>query len=315
MKISGKKILITGGAGFLGSHLCDNLINGNEIYCMDIMASGRDSNIKHLLKMKDFHFVEHDVLKQYETDTKFDMIFHFASRAAPDEYQKHPLHTLLTNSMGTHNILELARKHDSKILISSTSEVYGDAEVVPTPETYWGYVNTVGVRSCYDEGKRYAETLFYNYRQEYGMDAKIIRIFNTYGPRIRADGYYARALPKFIVQALENKKITVYGDGSQTRSFCYVDDLIAGTISIMESKYPGPFNLGNPDEITILELAKTIKELTNSKSDITFHPLPSDDPRRRCPDISKAKRLLNWEPKVKLRQGLEKTIDWFREKE
>ena len=313
MKISGKNILVTGGAGFLGSHLCDRLALDNDVYCMDAMASGKSSNIKHLLERKNFHFIKHDVINPFKGKQKFDIILHLASRAAPDEYQKFPLHTLLTNSLGTRNMLELARKSDSLILLASTSEIYGDAKVVPTPESYWGHVNTVGVRSCYDEGKRYAETLFYVYRKQYGMDTKIIRIFNTYGPRIRADGYYARALPKFIIQSLKNNPITVYGDGSQTRSFCYVDDTIDGTLALLESRHPGPFNIGNPDEITILKLAEMIKELTNSKSKITYHPLPEDDPSRRCPNIAKAKKLLKWEPKVSLEQGLKNTIDWFRQ--
>ncbi len=305
-------ILVTGGAGFLGSHLCDRLVEENNVYCVDILASGRKSNISHLMSNRNFHFIEHDVRKQFNSDIRFDTILHFASRAAPDEYQKFPLHTLMTNSIGTLNMLELARKRGSKILLASTSEIYGDADVIPTAESYWGNVNTVGARSCYDEGKRFAETLFYIFGQQYGMDTKIMRIFNTYGPRIRADGYYARALPRFIMQALGNSDITVYGDGSQTRSFCYVDDLIDGTLALLRSKHPGPFNIGNPYEVSILELAKTVKELTKSLSKITFHSLPEDDPRRRSPDITKAKNLLKWEPKVSLKDGLHRTIEWFK---
>jgi nucleoside-diphosphate-sugar epimerase len=305
-------VLVTGGAGFLGSHLCDRLIRDHTVHCMDILASGKRDNIQHLVADKNFNFIRHDVQKPFESEASFDTIFHFASRAAPDEYQKFPLHTLMTNSLGTYNMLELARKHDSKILLASTSEIYGDADVVPTPEHYWGNVNPVGIRSCYDEGKRFAETLFYTFRQQYGMDTKIIRIFNTYGPRIRADGYYGRALPRFITQALEGKDITVYGDGSQTRSFCYVDDLMDGILSVARSGHTGPFNLGNPNEITILDLAKLVKESTGSSSEITFHPLPEDDPRRRSPDIAKARELLKWEPRVDLREGLHKTIEWFK---
>lgn len=315
-KIQGKAFLITGGAGFIGSWLCDILSKCDaEVTCVDNLSTGKSENIDHL-KKPNFNFINKDISFFRGNKKRYDYIIHLASRVSPEDYQKYPIETLQANSLGTYNILELARKHDATLLFTSTSEVYGDALVVPTPENYWGNVNPVGPRSCYDEGKRFSEALFMAFHKQYGLDVRIARIFNTYGPRIRADGYYARALPKFTTQALENRPITVYGDGSQTRSFCYVTDTLYGLLLlIFNVKAKGSIvNIGNPKETTILELAKKIKELIKSKSTITFHPLPEDDPKRRCPNINKAKKLLQWVPATSLNHGLEKVILWFQRK-
>lgn len=312
-----KRTLIT-GAGFIGSWLCDTLVAKQAIvHCVDDLSTGLRENIAHLIGTSDFTFSESDTTKLDLTNHKYDFVFHFASRASPEDYQQHPIETLTSNSQGTQNALEIARVNDATLVYASTSEVYGDAEVVPTPESYWGRVNPLGVRSCYDEGKRYGEALCMAYLRTYSLDARIVRIFNTYGPRIRSDGAYARALPRFIQQALKGQEITVFGDGGQTRSFSYVTDTVTGilkaaTVSVSKGEV---FNIGNPHEITILELAQKIKSLAGSNSPIVHQPLPQDDPKRRCPDISKAKSVLDWQPKVPLEEGLKKTIIWFKEKQ
>jgi UDP-glucuronate decarboxylase len=309
-----KRVLITGGAGFVGSWICDVLAGFDaEVTCLDDLSTGKRENIDHLLGKSFFKFVEDDVCN-FQSKAKFDYVLHLASRASPEEYQQHPIETLKTNSLGSYNMLELARKNDAKILFASTSEVYGDAQVVPTPETYWGNVNPIGVRSCYDEGKRFGEALFMAYHRQYGLDVRIARIFNSYGPRLRSEGAYGRAVSRFITQALAGQPLTVYGDGTQTRSFCYVSDTVTGLLLLLTSeKIRGEVvNIGNPEEITILELAQRIKRLANSASSITFHPLPSDDPKRRCPNTNRAQKLMKWEAKINLEQGLARTITWFR---
>jgi len=303
------RILITGGAGFIGSHLCDYLIKkGNYVIC--VLFSGSKDNIRHLLSHPCFKFIHHDI-----TDPLFievDQIFHLACPASPVHYQYNPIKTIKTNVMGTINMLGLAKRVGARILLSSTSEVYGNPKVHPQKEEYWGNVNPIGPRSCYDEGKRVAETLMMDYHRQNNVDIRIVRIFNTYGPRMALDD--GRVISNFIVQALKGEPITVYGDGGQTRSFCYVSDLIEGLIKAMESDLIGPVNLGNPNEIKIIELAKTILKLTNSKSEIVFRPLPPDDPIRRCPDITLARKRLNWQPIVPLEEGLKETIRYFDKK-
>lgn len=311
---AGKRILVTGGAGFLGSWLCDILIGFEaEVCCLDNLSTGEMKNIDHLVGRPNFEFIDKDVCT-FKSDEKFNLILHFASHAAPEEYQRQPVETLRANSLGSFSMLELARKCNATVLFASTSEVYGDAEIVPTPESYWGNVNPVGPRSCYDEGKRFAEALFMGYHKEYGLDVRIARIFNTYGPRIRADGLYARAMSRFIAQAISGNPITVYGDGSQTRSFCYVADTILGLLlfSVTRITRRKIINFGNTQEVIILELARKIKKLVGSKSPITFHPLPKDDPKRRRPDINEAENLLKWKPRKMLDQGLQKTVRWFQ---
>ena len=302
------RILITGGAGFIGSHLCDYLIKkGNYVICVDNLFSGSKDNVRHLLSHPCFKFIHHDI-----TDPLFievDQIFHLACPASPVHYQYNPIKTIKTNVMGTINMLGLAKRVGARILLSSTSEVYGNPKVHPQKEEYWGNVNPIGPRSCYDEGKRVAETLMMDYHRQNNVDIRIVRIFNTYGPRMALDD--GRVISNFIVQALKGEPITVYGDGGQTRSFCYVSDLIEGLIKAMESDLIGPVNLGNPNEIKIIELAKTILKLTNSKSEIVFRPLPPDDPIRRCPDITLARKRLNWQPIVPLEEGLKETIRYF----
>ena len=310
----GKRVLVTGGAGFLGSWVCDTLVGlETEVYCLDNLSTGKTENIDHLVERPEFKFIDEDVCA-FQSDERFDYILHLASHAAPEEYQQQPVETLRANSLGSFNMLELARKCDATVLFASTSEVYGDAEIVPTPESYWGNVNPVGPRSCYDEGKRFAEALFMAYHKEYGLDVRVARIFNTYGPRIRADGLYARAMSRFTVQALSGNPITVYGDGTQTRSFCYVADTVLGLLLLSANRraHGKIMNIGNTQEITILELARKIKKLAVSTSPITFHPLPKDDPKRRCPDISKAEKLLGWKPRAELEQDLQKSIMWFK---
>lgn len=312
----GKRVLITGGAGFLGSWLCEATLKSNaEVTCVDNMSTGRMENIEHLLSTckSSFRFIN-ACAENIRIKDSHDYVFHFASRASPEEYQQHPIETLKANSLGTLNMLEHAMKGKSVMVYASTSEVYGDAQIVPTPETYWGNVNPIGVRSCYDEGKRFGEALCMAYSKEHGLDVRVARIFNTYGQRIRADGAYARALPRFINQALRNQPITIFGDGAQTRSFCYVSDTITGILKLAAArKLSGEvLNIGNPHEVTINELAKTIIELTSAKSIITKSPPQPDDPRRRKPDISKAMRMLNWKPTVGLQEGLKRTIEWFK---
>lgn len=307
-----KKILITGGAGFIGSHLCEKLLNdGNEVLALDNFFTGNKRNIVHLLDNPYFEMIRHDITMPFFAEV--DEIYNLASPASPVHYQHNAIKTVKTSVMGAINMLGLAKRKNAKILQASTSEVYGDPEVHPQPESYWGNVNTLGPRSCYDEGKRVAETLFINYNRQNNVRIKIARIFNTYGPKMHPDD--GRVVSNFIVQALMNKNITVYGDGKQTRSFQYVDDLTAGLISLMndtDEDFLGPVNIGNPGEFTILELAEKVIELTNSKSKIVFMPLPEDDPLQRKPDITLAVEKLNWKPTINLESGLIKTIEYFR---
>ena len=308
--ISKKKILVTGGAGFIGSHLCERLIAGNcDVLCVDNYRTGNKDNISHLLNTSRFEMLRHDIT--FPLFVEVDQIFNLACPASPVHYQHDPVQTTKTNVHGAINMLGLAKRLGSPIFQASTSEVYGDPKVHPQPESYWGHTNPIGLRSCYDEGKRCAETLFFDYHRQHGLDIKVARIFNTYGPRMHPND--GRVVSNFIVQALQNNPVTIYGDGSQTRSFCYVDDLIEAFILFMksDSDVTGPMNLGNPSEFTILALAEKIIELTNSKSKIVCEKLPSDDPVRRQPDIKYAKNLLNWAPKVELTEGLIKTIDYF----
>jgi dTDP-glucose 4,6-dehydratase len=299
--------LVTGGAGFLGSHLCDELLErGHRVICVDNLETGSLANIAHI-RTAEFLHVNLDIVNPYFIDEPVDFVYHLASPASPIDYLRLPLHTMKVGSYGTHNTLGLAKKHRARFLIASTSEVYGDPKVHPQPETYWGNVNPIGPRGVYDEAKRYAEALTMAYHRQQGVDTVIMRIFNTYGARMRAhDG---RAIPTFLRQALEDRPITVFGDGSQTRSFTYVSDLIDGMIRLQESGHHQPVNIGNPNEFTLLELAHAVIEVTGSKSDIVFEALPTDDPQVRQPDISLARELLGWEPKVQLREGLQRTID------
>jgi len=306
-----KRILITGGAGFLGSHLCDRLIEqGNEILCLDNFFTGSKDNIIHLLANPRFELIRHDIISPIYLEV--DQIYNLACPASPVHYQYNPIKTIKTNIMGTINTLGMAKRLNAKILQASTSEVYGDPDVHPQREDYWGRVNPIGPRSCYDEGKRAAECLMMDYRRQNNVTVKIVRIFNTYGPRMALND--GRVVSNFIVQALKAEDITVYGDGSQTRSFCYVDDMVDGLILMMDSpdSFIGPINIGNPDEFTILDLAKTIIGKTGNRSKIVFRPLPQDDPMQRQPDISLAGKMLSWQPKTNLEEGLEKTIEYFR---
>jgi len=307
-----KQILVTGGAGFLGSHLCEKLLNeGNEVLCVDNLFTGQKRNIMHLLDDKRFEFLRHDVT--FPLYAEVDEIYNLACPASPVHYQFDPVQTTKTSVMGAINMLGLAKRLKIKILQASTSEVYGDPEIHPQPESYKGSVNPIGIRACYDEGKRCAETLFFDYHRQHKLNIKVMRIFNTYGPNMHPhDG---RVVSNFIVQALKNEDITVYGEGNQTRSFCYCDDLIDGMYRLMNSRdgFTGPVNIGNPGEFTILELAQKVIELTNSKSKIVYLPLPQDDPMQRKPDITLAKKELGWEPKVALEEGLKKTISYFDE--
>ena len=305
-----KRILITGGAGFLGSHLCERLISeGSEIICVDNCFTGTRKNMANLLNNPNFEFIRHDIT--FPLYIEADEIYNLACPASPIHYQFDPVQTTKTSVHGAINMLGLAKRVKAKILQASTSEVYGDPEIHPQPESYWGKVNPIGLRSCYDEGKRCAETLFFDYHRQHGLKIKVVRIFNTYGPRMHPND--GRVVSNFIVQALSNKDITVFGDGSQTRSFCYVDDLITGLIKMMNSpdEFVGPVNLGNPDEFSVLELAKKITEITGSKSKIVFRPLPQDDPLQRQPDISMSKEKLDWQPVIKLDEGLKKTVEYF----
>jgi len=306
-----KRILVTGGAGFIGSHLCERLLNeGNEVICLDNFFTGSKNNIVHLMDNPYFEVIRHDIEKPILIEV--DEIYNLASPASPIHYQKDPVKTVRTNVMGAINVLDIAKRTGAKVLQASTSEVYGDPKIHPQVEEYRGNVNPIGPRACYDEGKRCAETLFFDYYREYGVDIRVVRIFNTYGPRMAVND--GRVVSNFIIQALKNEDITIYGDGSQTRSFCYVDDLVDGMIKMMNSNETGPINLGNPEEFTILELAQKILELTNSKSKLIFKTLPQDDPKQRQPNIAKAKEKLNWAPKIKLDEGLKQTIVYFRKK-
>jgi len=304
-------ILVTGGSGFLGSHLCDRLlVEGNEVICVDNLFTGSKDNIRHLLENDRFEFVRHDVT--FPLYLEVDQIYNLACPASPVHYQYDPVQTTKTSVHGAINMLGLAKRTGARILQASTSEVYGDPEVHPQPESYWGRVNPIGVRSCYDEGKRCAETLFFDYQRQHGTEIKVARIFNTYGPRMNpGDG---RVVSNFIVQALKGEPVTIYGDGSQTRSFCYVDDLIEGFVRLMNSapEITGPVNLGNPAEFTMLELANLVIEITGSKSKITNMDLPEDDPRQRQPDIGYARDLLGWEPSIQLRDGIVETVKYFK---
>lgn len=306
-----KRILITGGAGFLGSHLCDRFIReGYEVLAMDNLITGDLKNIEHLFPLKEFEFYHHDVTKFIHVPGRLDYILHFASPASPIDYLKIPIQTLKVGAMGTHNCLGLARAKTARILVASTSEVYGDPLVHPQTEEYWGNVNPVGPRGVYDEAKRYLESITMAYHNFHGLQTRIIRIFNTYGPRMRLND--GRALPAFIGQALRGEDMTVFGDGSQTRSFCYVDDLVEGIYRLLLSDYSLPVNIGNPDEISLKEFAEEVLKLTGSKVKISYKPLPVDDPKQREPDISKAKAILDWEPKVSRSEGLKKTYDYFK---
>jgi len=305
-----KKILVTGGAGFIGSHLCEELLkDGNEVVCVDNYFTGSKKNVFHLMDNKNFELIRHDIV--YTLLLEVDEVYNMACPASPVHYQFNPIKTIKTSVLGAINMLGLAKRVKAKILQASTSEVYGDPAIHPQPESYWGNVNPIGIRSCYDEGKRCAETLFFDYHRQHKLKIKVIRIFNTYGPKMNPND--RRVVSNFIVQALKGEDITVYGKGDQTRSFCYVDDLVSGIIKMMNSKdqFVGPVNLGNPGEFTILELAKKIIEMTGSKSKIVYNELPSDDPKQRKPIIDLAKKELDWEPKIKLEDGLKKTIEYF----
>ena len=307
------RTLITGGAGFLGSHLCDRFIEeGHEVICMDNLITGDTANIEHLFELGQdrFRFIEYDVTDYIHVNGELDYVLHFASPAAPDDYLRLPIQTLKVGALGTHKALGLAKAKDARLLLASTSEVYGDPRVHPQPEDYWGNVNPIGQRGVYDEAKRFAEALAMAYNRYHGVETRIVRIFNTYGPRMRIDD--GRALPTFMSQALRGDPLTVYGDGSQTRAFCYVDDLVEGIYRLLMSEEGRPVNIGNPDEITIQEFAEEIIEVTGSDSPITYEELPEDDPEVRQPDISRAREVLDWEPTVDRREGLRRTLDYFR---
>ena len=309
---SAKKILVTGGAGFLGSHLCDRLIaQGHQVVCLDSFFTGSERNIAALSGNPAFTLMRHDVVDPVRIEG-LDEIYNLACPASPVHYQYDPIHTMKTSVLGALNMLELARATGARVFQASTSEVYGDPAVHPQPESYWGNVNSIGIRSCYDEGKRAAETLFFDYQRAHKLRIKVVRIFNTYGPRMAADD--GRVVSNFIVQALRGEDLTVYGDGSQTRSFCYADDLVEGFMRLMNSDdgIVGPVNMGNPGEFTMIELAERVLRLTGSRSRLVFRPLPQDDPKQRQPDIGLARSLLGWEPAVALEQGLERTIAYFR---
>jgi dTDP-glucose 4,6-dehydratase len=305
------RVVVTGGAGFLGSHLCDALLGrGDEVVCIDNLITGDTANIEHLFGTDGFAFVRHDVSRYVWVPGDVDVVMHLASPASPVDYLEHPIQTLKVGSLGTHNTLGLAKAKAAKFFLASTSEVYGDPQVHPQPESYWGHVNPVGPRGVYDEAKRFAEAMTLAYHRHHGMDVRIVRIFNSYGERMRPrDG---RVVSNFLVQALRGDPITIYGDGGQTRSFCYVEDEIRGFLALLDAETTGPVNIGNPGEFTVAELAEIVLEVTGSASEIVHEPLPVDDPTRRRPDITLARELLGWEPKIELREGLTRTADWFR---
>ncbi len=306
------RVLITGGAGFLGSHLCDYLLDkGHQVIALDDLITGKTDNIAHLVGNNNFKFIKQDVTEYIYIKEDLDYILHFASPASPVDYQKYPIQTLKVGSLGTHKTLGLAKEKKAKYLLASTSEIYGDPLVNPQKEDYWGNVNPIGQRGVYDEAKRFAEALTMAYHYYHKVDTRIARIFNTYGPRMRKDD--GRAVPAFLNQAIQGKALTVFGDGSQTRSFCYVSDLVEGIYRLMRWERSEPINLGNPNEVTILEFARKVIELTHSKSEIVYKTLPEDDPRVRRPDITRAREHLKWEPKVELEEGLKSTLDWFKE--
>lgn len=305
------RIVVTGGAGFIGSHLTDALIKeGHKVVVIDNFITGSRKNLEHHLGSDQLMIVEHDITKPIYLAEKIDRIYHLASPASPIDYQKLPIQTLKVGALGTHNILGMAKQHNARILLASTSEVYGDPEVHPQREDYWGHVNPIGPRGCYDESKRFAEAIVVAYRDYHKVDARIIRIFNTYGPRMRLND--GRVVPAFISQVLKGEDITIFGDGSQTRSFCFVSDLVRGIIGVMESNYQNPINLGNPSEITIRQFAERILALSESKQKMVNRPLPIDDPQRRRPDISRAREILNWEPVISLDEGLKMTLEWAK---
>nr|WP_319375365.1 UDP-glucuronic acid decarboxylase family protein [uncultured Methanoregula sp.] len=312
-----KTILITGGAGFLGSLICEVLIKiGGNVICVDNFASGREQNLIHIRNNKHFHLITQDVSEELELHEPVHYVFHLASRASPFEFEKYPIQILKSNTIGTLNALELARKNNAKFLFTSTSEIYGQSTIFPTPESYWGNVNTIGIRGCYDEAKRAGEALCMAYLRQYNVNVRIARIFNTYGPKMRGDGIYGRVIPRFLSQAMKNEPISIFGDGSQTRSFCYVTDQIEGLlkfISADDACRGEVINIGNPEEHTVMELAHMIKTMTHSSSTFEFHPLPNDDPLKRYPDITKATRLLDWVPKISLQTGLDKMLKEFKE--
>ena len=312
MKIAGKTAVVTGGAGFVGSHLCEKLLGqGCRVICVDNFITGAERNIAHLLGRSDFELRRHDISQPYYIDGPVDFILHFASPASPIDYLELPIQTLKVGSLGTHNTLGLARAKGARILLASTSEVYGDPLVHPQPESYWGNVNPVGPRGVYDEAKRFSEAMVMAYHRYHGVETRIVRIFNTYGPRMRLrDG---RVVPAFVAQALSGQPMTVFGDGSQTRSFCYVDDLVEGIYRLLLSDRVEPTNVGNPHEMTILQFAEEIRRITGSASEIEYRPLPVDDPKTRQPDITIARQVLGWEPQVSLQQGLERTIAYFQD--
>jgi dTDP-glucose 4,6-dehydratase len=306
------RAVITGGAGFLGSHLCEYMLDkGWEVLCLDNLVTGSEANIAHLRGNPKFAFEFKDVSQFIDVAGPVNAVMHFASPASPPDYLKLPIQTLKVGSLGTHNSLGLAKAKKATFLMASTSECYGDPDVSPQPESYWGHVNPVGPRGVYDEAKRFAEAITMAYHRFHGIDTRIVRIFNTYGPRMRLND--GRALPNFLYQALNGEPITVYGDGMQTRSFCYVSDLIEGIYRLLESSEHEPVNIGNPHEITILEFAERVRKLVGADAPIVFRPLPQDDPKQRCPDITKARRILHWEPKVNLEEGLQRTYDFFRQ--
>jgi len=308
-----KIVVITGGAGFIGSHLCDKLIKeGYRVICLDNLITGKTENIRHLTKDRNFRFIKHNVTKHINIKEKVDYVLHLASPASPVDYLKFPIQTLKVGSLGTHNTLGLAKKKRAVFLLASTSEVYGDPLLHPQTERYWGNVNPVGIRGCYDESKRFAEALTMAYHRAHKIDTRIARIFNTYGPRMRIND--GRVVPNFIYQAINNSPITIYGRGKQSRSFCYISDLIEGIYRLMLSRLNDPINLGNPHEFTMLELASLVLKMTKTKSKIVFRSLPEDDPRQRQPDISRARQVLKWEPAIELKEGLENTIEWSRMK-
>lgn len=305
------RVLVTGGAGFLGSHLADRLLaEGHQVIAMDNLSTGNTDNIAHLVGNSSFAFIRHDVTNYIYIKGELDAILHFASPASPVDYLELPIQTLKVGSLGTHNALGLALAKGARFLLASTSEVYGDPLVHPQTEDYWGHVNPIGPRGVYDEAKRFAEAMTMAYQRAHGVDTRIVRIFNTYGPRMRIDD--GRVVPNFVGQALRGEPLTVYGDGSQTRSFCYVSDLVDGIYRLLLSDEPEPVNIGNPAEITIAEFADKLIEITGSQGDVIYEPLPMDDPKKRQPNISKAKRTLGWEPQVALQDGMQQTVDWFR---
>lgn len=306
------RILVTGGAGFIGSHLCERFVGeGHEVLCVDNFITGSEENLAQVQGRPGFHLIRHNISQPLEVESALDFVLHFASPASPPDYLRYPIPTLKVGALGTHNALGIAKAKRAKFLLASTSEVYGDPQVHPQPEGYWGHVNPVGPRGVYDEAKRFAEALTMAYHREHGVDTRIARIFNTHGEGMRKED--GRAIPNFVTQALEGRPLTVYGDGSQTRSFCYISDLVEGITRLMASPLHDPVNLGNPQEMTLLELAKAVLRITGSRSPIAFKPLPVDDPKVRCPDISRAREFLRWEPRVPLEEGLSRTIAWFRE--